>query len=124
MKPKLKRRLSDYYLNPYTSIQQAMDLRQRQTCYLFLQIKLYWNTTKPLYVYMAAFSSRRLDGSVVTESSWLAKPNIFAAAAAAKSLQSCPTLCDPRDSSPPVFPVPGVLQARTLEWVAISFSNA
>ena len=42
----------------------------------------------------------------------------------AKSLQSCPTLCDPIDSSPPGFPVPGILQARTLEWVAISFSNA
>ena len=47
-----------------------------------------------------------------------------AAAAAAKSLQSCLTLCDPLDGSPPGFPVPGILQARTLEWVAISFSNA
>ena len=47
-----------------------------------------------------------------------------AAAAAAKSLQSCPTLCDPIDGSPPGFIVPGSLQARTLEWVAISFSNA
>ena len=47
-----------------------------------------------------------------------------AAAAAAKLLQSCPTLCDPIDSSPPGSPVPGVLQARTLEWVAFSFSNA
>ena len=46
------------------------------------------------------------------------------AAAAAKSLQSCPTLCDPIDVSPPGSPVPGILQARTLEWVAISFSNA
>ena len=46
------------------------------------------------------------------------------AAAAAKSLQSCPTLCDPTDGSPPGSPVPGILQARTLEWVAISFSNA
>ena len=44
--------------------------------------------------------------------------------AAAKSLQSCPTLCDPLDGSPPGSPVPGILQARTLEWVAISFSNA
>ena len=44
-------------------------------------------------------------------------------AAAAKSLQSCPTLCDPIDSSPPGSPVSGILQARTLEWVAISFSN-
>ena len=47
----------------------------------------------------------------------------FAAAAAAKSLQSCLTLCDPIDGSPPGFSVPGILQARTLEWVAISFSN-
>ena len=46
-----------------------------------------------------------------------------AAAAAAKSLQSCPTLCDPIDGSPPGSAVPGILQARTLEWVAISFSN-
>ena len=43
--------------------------------------------------------------------------------AAAKSLQSCPTLCDPRDISPPGAPVPGILQAKTLEWVAISFST-
>ena len=54
------------------------------------------------------------------------KKNIqmVAAAAAAKSLQLCPTLCDPRDGSPPGSPIPGILQARTLEWVAISFSNA
>ena len=45
-------------------------------------------------------------------------------AASAKSLQSCPTLCDPIDRSPPGSPVPGILQARTLEWVAISFFNA
>ena len=45
------------------------------------------------------------------------------AAAAAKSLQSCLTLCNPIDGSPPGFPIPGILQARTLEWVAISFSN-
>ena len=47
-----------------------------------------------------------------------------AAAAAAKSLQLCPTLSDPTDGSPPGFPVPGILQARTLEWGAIAFSNA
>ena len=49
---------------------------------------------------------------------------LYAAAVAAKSRQSCPTLCDPIDGSPPGSPVPGILQARTLEWVAISFSNA
>ena len=52
----------------------------------------------------------------------LSPPSI--SAAAAKSLQSCPTLCDPTDGSPPGSPVPGILQARTLEWVTISFSNA
>ena len=50
--------------------------------------------------------------------------NMLSAAAAAESLQSCLTLCDPIDSSPPGSPVPRVLQARTVEWVAISFSNA
>ena len=50
--------------------------------------------------------------------------NLTVNAAAAKSLQSCPTLCDPIEGSPPGSPVPGILQARTLEWVAISFSNA
>ena len=49
---------------------------------------------------------------------------LFFLAAAAKSLQSCPTLCDPVDGSPPGCALPGILQARTLEWVAISFSNA
>ena len=51
-------------------------------------------------------------------------PSYSAAAAAAKSLQSCRTLCSPIDGSPPGSPVPGILQARTLEWVALSFSNA
>ena len=57
--------------------------------------------------------------------SWTVKKVVAAAAAAAaKSLQSCPTLCNPIDGSPPGSPVPGILQARTLEWVAIAFSNA
>ena len=56
--------------------------------------------------------------------SWHLAGNSWVAAAAAKSFQSCPTLCDPIDSSPSGFAVPGILQARTLEWVAISFSNA
>ena len=62
---------------------------------------------------------------------WACPQNVFthfcklaAAAAAAKSLQSCPTLCNPKDDSPPGSPVPGILQARILEWVTISFSNA
>ena len=51
-------------------------------------------------------------------------PILHYPAAAAESLQSCPTLCDPIDGSPPGSPMPGILQTRTLEWVAISFSNA
>ena len=62
--------------------------------------------------------SRRRKGQIFFFSS------TFLAAAAAKSLQLCLTLCDPIDGSPPGSPVPGILQARTLEWVAISFSNA
>ena len=53
----------------------------------------------------------------------ITEPGPYAAAAAAKLLQSCPTLCNPIDSSPPGSPVPGILQARVLEWVAISFFN-
>ena len=56
--------------------------------------------------------------------SWTRGQTRVVAAAAAKSLQSCPTLCDPIDGSPPGSAVLGILQARTLEWVAISFSNA
>jgi len=51
------------------------------------------------------------------------RAEVTAAAATARSLQSCPTLCDPLDGSPPGSPVPGILQAITLEWVAISFSE-
>ena len=61
--------------------------------------------------------------SVMSDSLWT-HGHMYAAATAAKSLQSCLTLCDPIDSSPPGSPVPGILQAGTLEWVAISFSNA
>ena len=65
-------------------------------------------------------------GSPSTPSSWAERRLLKwpAAAAAAKLLQSCQTLCDPTDGSPPGPTVPGILQARTLEWVAISFSNA
>ena len=62
--------------------------------------------------------------SVGEDSQGVWDQQVYTAAAAAKSLQSCGTLCDPRDGSAPGSAVPGSLQARTLEWVAISFSNA
>ena len=63
-------------------------------------------------------------GQILAYFSYLSVVFVAAAAAAAKSLQSCPTLCDPIDGSPWGSPIPGILRARTLEWVAISFSNA
>ena len=67
-----------------------------------------------VYIFIFVFSDLLLVSTSV----------FFTSVAAAKSLQSCPTLCDPIDGSPSGSPVPGILQARTLEWVAISFSNA
>ena len=64
------------------------------------------------------------DWNVGWYSLWRGTLRLDHAAAAAKSIQSCPTLCDLLDGGPPGSPVPGILQARTLEWVAISFSNA
>ena len=65
-----------------------------------------------------------LHNIILTSYGNFSKCDMPAAAAAAKSLQSCPTLCDPIDGSPPGSAIPGILQARTLEWAAISFSNA
>ena len=66
------------------------------------------------------FQARVLEWGAIAFSGYSAAA-AAAAAAAAKSLQSCPTLCGPRDGSPPGSTIPGILQARTLEWVAISF---
>ena len=77
--------------------------------------------------YVCLWSASLLTGLGASwaESSLHLPPSLStAAAAAAKSLQSCPTLCDPIDGSPPGSPVPGILQARVLEWVAIFLSNA
>ena len=75
------------------------------------------------------FSNSRMLPSSLREMLYLLvatslSPTLQSPAAAAKSLQSCPTLYNPRDDSPPGSPVPGILQARTLEWVAISFSTS
>ena len=79
----------------------------------------------PLALFLVMLSKAHLTShSRMSGFRWEITPSCVVAATAAKSLQSCPTLCDPRDSSPPGSPVPGILQARTLEWVAISFSNA
>ena len=86
------------------------------TCYIFSFLKYSF----PLW------STQAMDYSSVLTAGpcCLSVLQVKAAADAAKSLQSCLTLCDPVDGSPPGSPIPGILQARTLEWVAISFSNA
>ena len=70
-------------------------------------------------------ASQRLSHlTLVSSMHWQADSLLLPPVAAALSLQSCPTLCDPIDGSPPGSPVPGILQVRILEWVAISLSNA
>ena len=84
--------------------------------------RLLWGSeVSPLHRSIKLCGNKKLQ---LQESLWTYLQNRNRVAAAAKSLQSCPTLCDPIDGSPPGSPVPGILQARTLEWVAISFSNA
>ena len=98
-----------------------------------------WKFIKSNFGTSIMASEKNLSPSTIGQYFWKYRPScltsllyrdilhplpLAAAAAAAKSLQSCLTLCDPIDGSPPGFPVPGILQARTLEWVAISFSSA
>ena len=89
-----------------------------------LPSSMLWHGWEKMYTLKTSFKNKRLKNSF---QNWFEDEPIYIyiyIAAASKSLQSCPTLCDPIDGSPPGSPVPGILQARTLEWVAISFSNA
>ena len=97
-----------YFAGPFP-VPWPLGLRCRWFCEVFLILSVC------LFVFICV--------TFVT-SHWKNLRSSSTATATAKSLQSCPTLCDPIDGSPPGFPVPGILQARTLEWVAISFSNA
>ena len=80
------------------------------------------NTVKKTFIICLIRREKMIVGCFLFFCFWLFF--FFRTAAAAKSLQSCQTLCDPIDGNPPGSPIPGILQARTLEWVAISFSNA
>ena len=83
-------------------------------------LRLWWNSEQT-----SSVTDKSAKGETDEElpPGWSDPPSALTETAAAKSLQSCPTLCDPTDGSPPGSPVPGILQARTLQWVAISFSN-
>ena len=92
----------------------------RSTC-IIAEAKPARFTGKYVFTLQSAKLSQNTESTTQT---FQEKIEASSAATAAKSLQSCPTLCDPIDSSPPGSPIPGILKARTLEWVAISFSNA
>ena len=83
---------------------------------------IYWMST----VYKTLLDTGDSTGNMQTRfpQTRRLRPPLISSVAAAKSLQSCPTLCNPIDGSPPGSPIPGILQARTLEWVAMSYSNA
>ena len=99
---------------------------QRHSVLQLNKCDVFYNMERKRLIYFKTAKELMLLNCGAGEDSWdsLVLQDQAAAAAAAKSLQSCLTLCDPRDGSLPGSPVPGILQARTLEWVAISFSNA
>ena len=88
----------------------------------FIKNKINLDYITVLHVWQRHYAFKKYTQIIYLEN--ICHPYDLAAAAAAKSLQSCPTLCDPVDGSTPGSPVPGILQTRILEWVAISFSNA
>ena len=87
-------------------------------------INICFNTCKQNWEHLCVQNKHMYIGKSLENHTAKSFPTLPAAAAAAKSLQCCLTLCDPIDGSPPGSPIPGILQARTLQWVAISSSNA
>ena len=116
------------YLQSYNNITQYSYLVKMDSIFLFLKtyFKMYLAAIGLSCSVWTVSSSLQCADSLLRHvgSSSLTERVTGRKAAAAKSLQSWPTLCDPTDGRPPGSPVPGILQARTLEWVAISFSNA
>ena len=102
-----------FNLNNFTSIAKLTENRAALSCLVSIKLLFLEFFNFNFLVSLLSNSYRHFHSS-----------HSYNSAAAAKSLQSCPTLCDPIDGSPLGSPVPGILQARTLEWVAISFSNA
>ena len=100
--------IGNFYLESVELFESGFSSVGKLVHYFFRYIFFLFSFNGPNYKYVRLFE-------IVSE---------LTAAAAAKSLQLCPTLCDPIDGSPPDSPIPGILQARTLEWVAIAFSSA
>ena len=127
--------------HPHLPAEKSSDtpVKSRFCCYCLVAMSVWLLATPRTVACHGIFQARILEWVVISFSRGSSRPRDrirvscsgrrllyywAAAAAAAKSLQSCPTLCDPVDGSPSGSPAPGILQARTLEWVAISFSNA
>jgi len=118
---------------PYPSLGSFQPRDQTHVSYIGRWVLYHWATqeTQHTILHILKITFINITPSISSEKPFVGGGNVNLystreqyAAAAAKSDQSCPTLCDPIDGSPPGSPVPGILQARTLEWVAISFSNA
>ena len=101
----------------------SLPLSYQGTC---VEIQELFFPTLKVYELSQICAPNQINNYYLLSTFWVPNtmPHLTPAAAAAKLLQSCPTLCDLRDGSPPGSPIPGILQARTLEWVAMSFSNA
>ena len=101
----------------------SLPLSYQGTC---VEIQELFFPTLKVYELSQICAPNQINNYYLLSTFWVpnAMPHLTPAAAAAKSLQLCPTLCDLRDGSPPGSAIPGILQARTLEWAAISLSNA
>ena len=117
----------NWFSLPWSWEEQVLKEARRYKELLWYTVWFSIQKTQPVKCWSHQFTNKTLATEILTsycdtwEASWLKCQNQFAAA---ESLQSCPTLCNATDSSPPGSPIPGILQARTLEWVAISFTNA
>ena len=108
--------------HPYMTTGKTIALTRRT--FVGRVMSLLFNMLSRLVITFLPRSKRLLISWLQSPSAVILEPRKIKSAAAAKSLQSCPTLCNPIDGRPPGSPIPGILQARTLEWVAISFSSA
>ena len=108
--------------HPYMTTGKTIALTRRT--FVGRVMSLLFNMLSRLVITFLPRSKRLLISWLQSPSAVILEPKKIKSAVSAKSLQSCPTLCDPIDGRPPGSPIPGILQARTLEWVAISFSSA